>query len=197
MTRAKQDKPQKSVLYQLELKAYPMRHTWMITVHISICNLNKQLGMLNCQKTLVHELLMKLQCIPFTSNFVFNALLGELSNIDNIYHIYHLYEPTIWTAVQLLRTEPVIDKINNLWKPMIQKEPTTFLGDALHWLLGMATMKDPMEIKPWVDSLIKEQIQQQETLVHGTCHLHLKHHKIYQQGKHTEAKWGNGCPPEG
>ena len=40
------------------------------------------------QKTLAHELLMKLQCQPFASNFMLNALLGEFTNIDSSYQSY-------------------------------------------------------------------------------------------------------------
>ena len=62
--------------------------------------------MFNYQKALAQELLMRLQCQPFASNFMLNALLGEFSNINNI---YKSFEPMIEIAIQLLRTEPVLD----------------------------------------------------------------------------------------
>ena len=105
----KQDKPQcESGLFQSVLKAYPMRHSWKITAQISIGDLNTQLHMFNPLKALAEELLMRLQHQPFASNFVLNALLGEFSNVNNI---YKSYEPIKQTAVELLRTEPVLDKL--------------------------------------------------------------------------------------
>ena len=40
-----------------------------------------------------------------------------------------------------------------------------FLGDALKWLTGKATMRDTWEIKQHVYQLIQGQTKQQETLV--------------------------------
>ena len=58
--------------------------------------------MFNCQKTLGHQLLVKLHGQPLASQLVLNAVLDEFSNIDNI---YISYKPTIWSALQLLKTE--------------------------------------------------------------------------------------------
>ena len=41
--------------------------------------------MFNQQKTLAHQLLVKLQDQPLASQLVVNALLDEFANIDNIY----------------------------------------------------------------------------------------------------------------
>ena len=151
MTRAKQYKPQwESVLFQPVLKTYPTRHSQIITAHKSLGDLNKELCMFNHQKALAHEL-------QFASNFMLNALLGEFSNIHNI---YQMYEPTIQAAIQLLRTEPVLDKLTTLANPWPQKSLLHFLGDALHSLTGMATTKDILEIKWQMISLIQEQTQQ-------------------------------------
>ena len=56
----------------------------------------------------------------------------------------------------------------------------------------MATTKDITEIKQEVNSLIQE--KHKKLIMH---HLYLEYHKIYQPGKQTEVKWGNGFPPEG
>ena len=139
MTRAKQDTPQwQSLLFQPVLKAYPTWQSWIITGHVSIGDLSKGVWMFNCQKALAQDLLIKLQQQPFASTFVFNTLLGEFSNIGNF---YQLYEPIIWTAIQLLRNEPVMDKSmtsDNIWP---KKSLLPFLGDALHWSTGMATQR--------------------------------------------------------
>ena len=75
-------------------------------MHISIGDLNKQLCMFNHQKALAHELLIKLQCQPFTYNFVLIAFLGDFINIKNI---YHSHECAIQMTIQLLRTEPAFN----------------------------------------------------------------------------------------
>ena len=84
------------------LKAYPKCHSWIITAHISLGGLNRQLHMFNHQKTFGHQLLVKLQGQLLASQLVLSALLGEFSNIDSI---YESYRPTIWSAVQLLKTD--------------------------------------------------------------------------------------------
>ena len=81
-----------SMLFHPVLKAYPTWHSWIITAHISVGDLNRQLHMFNHQKTLAHQLLVKLQCQPLASHFVLDALLGEFSNIDST---YESYKPTI------------------------------------------------------------------------------------------------------
>ena len=80
---------------------------------ISLGALNRQLHLFNCQKTLAHQLLVKLQDQLLVSNFVLSALLDEFSIIDSL---YKSYKPTIWSAVQLLKTESKKHVIT--WKPM-------------------------------------------------------------------------------
>ena len=58
--------------------------------------------MFHHQKTLVHQLLVKLQDQLLASHFILNALLDDFSNIDSI---YKSYKPTIQLAVHLLKTE--------------------------------------------------------------------------------------------
>ena len=58
--------------------------------------------MFNWQKTLAHQLLVKLQDQPLASQLVVNDLLDEFANIDNI---YESYKPTIKSAVLLLKTD--------------------------------------------------------------------------------------------
>ena len=92
MTEAKQDKPQcESAFVSTSLKSIcdktPMdNHSTDINRRPKYTVTHAQLS-----KALVQELLMRLQCQPFTSNFVLHALLGEVSNID----IYKSYEPMI------------------------------------------------------------------------------------------------------
>ena len=92
LAEKKQDTPcNESVLFHPVLKAYPTCHSWIITAHISVDDLNRQLHMFNCQKTLT-ELLVKLQGQMPASHLVLNALLDEFSNINSM---YESYKPTI------------------------------------------------------------------------------------------------------
>ena len=90
-----------SVLFHPVLKAYPTCLPWIITAHISLGDLNRQLHMVNYQKTLTHQLLVKLHDQLLASQLVLNACLDEFFNKDNI---YESYKPTIRPAVQLLKT---------------------------------------------------------------------------------------------
>ena len=164
VTGGKQDKPQwESIPFQPVLKAYPTWHSWIITMHISLGNLNKQLCMFYHQKALAHELLMKLQYQTFASIFVLNAVLGEFTNIDSI---YQSYIPTIQVAIQLLWTEPVLNKLSPADSPWPKGSLLPFLGDALQCLTWTATMKDMTEIKQQINLLMQKPTKEEETLVH-------------------------------
>ena len=108
--------------------------------------------MFNRQKTLAHQLLVKLQGQLLASQPVVNTLLDGFANIDNI------YKPTIKSAVHLLKTN--LENIQSKWSLL------PLLGDALKWLKGTATTRDIWEIKQCVNQLIQAQSKQQETLVH-------------------------------
>ena len=189
LTTTKQDKAQwESILFQPVLKAYLMWHSWIITAHISLGNLNKQLHMFNNKKALAHELL-KLQCQPFTSNIIFNALLGEFSNINSI---YQSYKSTIQMAKQLLQTEPVLDKLWPTDSSWPKRSLLSFMGDVLQWLTETATTKDTTEINWQINLPMQEQTKQRGNF--STCHFHPRHYMICHPSEQTETKWDNGCP---
>ena len=103
---------------------------------------NRQLCTFNHQKTLANQLLVKLQGQELASQLALNALLDELSNIDSI---YESYKPTKQSAELLLKTES-----ENLSPPEIPQSKRSllpFLGNALNWLTGTATMRYTWEIK--------------------------------------------------
>ena len=80
-----------------------MHHSWTITAHISLGYLDRQLHMfIQQQKTLAHQLLVKLQDQPLASQLVVNALMDGFTNTDNI---YDSYRPTIKSAVWLLKAD--------------------------------------------------------------------------------------------
>ena len=59
-----------------------------------------------------------------------------------------------------------------------------FLGDALRWLTGTATMKDVNSIKTRVNQLIATQSSQQETLVHIVSILNVTQYAV-QVNRHS------------
>ena len=61
-----------SVYYSIPV--YPTCHSWIITAQISLGNLDRQLCMFNQQKTLAHQLLVKLQGQLLGSQLVVNSL---------------------------------------------------------------------------------------------------------------------------
>ena len=87
------------VLFHQVLKADPTCHSGIITAHISLGNLERQIHMFNRQKTLAHQL--KLQDELLACQLVVNALLDEFANIDNT---YESYKHTIKSEVWLLKT---------------------------------------------------------------------------------------------
>ena len=112
--------------------------------------------MINHWKTLAHQLLVKLQDQLLASQLVLKALLNEFSNMDSY---YESYKPTIQTAVQLLKTD-----LENTSSPENQQSTRSllpFLGDALKWLTGTATLRDVLEIKQHMNQLIQAQTKQQ------------------------------------
>ena len=80
---------------------------------------------------------MKLQGQLLASHFVLNALLDEFFNMDSI---YESNKPTIQSSVQLLKTES--ENLSPPENPQSKGSLLPFLGDALKWLTGIATMRD-------------------------------------------------------
>ena len=92
--------------------------------------------------------------------------------------IYESYKPTIWSAVQLLKTE---SEFKNLSPPKthdLREAYYTLLEDALKYLTGTATTKDTWEIKQCVSQLIPEHTIQQETLVHVISILNVTRYEV-------------------
>ena len=82
-----------------------------------------------------------------------SALQLELTNLDSI---YTSYEPLILTATQLLRREPTFYGVPP-FNRYTRRNLLPFLGDALSWLMGTATMKDVNSTKNRVNQLIAMQ----------------------------------------
>ena len=145
------------VIFQPVLQAYPTRHSWIITAHILLGNLECHLKLFNRQPTRTQQFLRSLDQHPSTPTQLLSTLQLELSNIQDI---YSSSESTITSAIKLLQSNQPQTHIH------CRRSLLPFLGDALCWLAGTATTKDIHSIKTWINQLIATQTSQRNTLVH-------------------------------
>ena len=120
------------VIFQPVLQAYPTRHSWIITAHISLGNLEHH-WKLNRQLTRTQQFLRSLDQHPSAPTQLLSTLQLELSNIQDI---YSSSESTITSAIKLLQFNQPQTHIHH------RRSLLPFLGDALSWLTGIATTKD-------------------------------------------------------
>ena len=119
-----------SVLFQPVLKAYPTCHSWMITAHVLLGNIEKQWKLFTIQMIRTHQLLPSVIQKPTAPTDLLTGLEAELNNLNSI---YTSYQPCIQTATQILQKEPSFDSIPVSIKCM-KRSPLPFLGDTLSWL---------------------------------------------------------------
>ena len=144
------------VIFQPVPQAYPTRHSWIITAHISLGNLECHWKLFNRQFERT-QLLRSLDQHPSAPTQLLSTLQLELSNIKDI---YHSGETTITSAIKLLHSNQPRTHI------CCRRSSLPFLGDALSWLTGTATTKDIQSIKTRINQLITIQTSQHNTLVH-------------------------------
>ena len=167
--------PGESVIFQPVLQAYPTRHYWIITAHISLGNLECHWKLFKRQLTRTQQFLRSLGQHPSASTQLLTNLQLELSNIQDI---YKSSETSITSAVNLLNSN--------------QPQTTTrckrsllpFLGTALSWLTGTATTKDICSIKTRINQLIAMQSSQHDALVYIVSILNVTRYAT-QVNKHS------------
>ena len=143
--------------FQPVLQAYPTRHSWIITTHISLGNLECHWKPFTRQLTRTQQFLRSLDWHPSIPTQLLSTLQLELSNIQDI---YNSGESTITSAMQLLNSN------QSQTCTHCRRSLLPFLGDALSWLTGTATTKDIHSIKMQINQLIATQTSQCNTLVH-------------------------------
>ena len=148
--------------FQPVLQAYPTHHSWIITAHISLGNLECHWKAFNRQLARTWQLLCSLDQQPSVQTQQLSTLHMELSNIEAI---YNSGKTTIISEIKLLQSNPSFDGQSQTHIHH-RRSSLPFLGDALSWLTGTATTKDINNIKTWINQLITTQLSQQETLVH-------------------------------
>ena len=97
-----------SVLFQPVLKAYPTHHSWMITAHVSLGNMEKQWKLSTRQMIRTHHQLSSLLWKPSAPTQLLSGLEAELNNLNSI---HTSYQPLLQEATQLLKKEPSFDGI--------------------------------------------------------------------------------------
>ena len=152
-----QMEPGESVIFQPVLQAYPTRHSWIITAHISLGNLEHHCKLFNRQLTRTQQFHRSLDQHPSAPTQLLTTLQLELSNIQDI---SKSSETTITSAINLLNSNQL--QTNTQCKRSL----LPFLGTVLSWLTGTATTKDIHSIKSRINQLIATQTLQCNTLVH-------------------------------
>ena len=109
--------PRESVIFQPVLQAYPTRHSWIITAHVSLGNLEHHWKLFSRQLTRTQQFLQSLDQHPSAPTQLLTTLQLELSNIQDMYkssrnHYNFCHQPP--------KLQPTADQ------HMMQKEPTAF-----------------------------------------------------------------------
>ena len=154
----------KLVIFQPVLQAYPTRHSWIITTHISLGNLECHWKLFTRQLTRTQQFLRSLDQHPSAPTQLLSTLQLELSNIQDI---HNSGESTITNAIQLLNSSQPQTHIH------CRRSLLPFLGDDFSWLTGTATTKDIHSIKTQINQLIATQTSQHNTLVHAVSILNI------------------------
>ena len=149
--------PKESVIFQPVLQAYPTRHAWIITVHVSLGNLEHHWKLFSRQLTRTQQFLRSLDQHPSAPTQLLTTLQLELSNMQDM---YKSSESSITSAISLLNSNQLQ---TSTW---CKRSLLPFLGAALSWLTGTATTKDIHSIKTRINQLIATQKSQCSTLVH-------------------------------
>ena len=152
-----QMEPGKLVIFQPVLQAYPTRHSWIITAHISLGNLEHHWKLFSRQLTRTQQFLRSLGQHPSAPAQLLTTLQLDLSNIQDM---YKSSETTVTSAINLLNSNQLQTRTH------CRRSLLPFLGAALSWFTGTATTKDIHSIKTRINQLIATQTSQHNTLVH-------------------------------
>ena len=98
----------KSVLFQPVLKAYSTCHSWIITAHVSLRNMEMQWKLFTRQMDRTQQLLNFFLQKPLALTHLFSTLEAELNSLNSI---YTCYQPLILAATQLLKKDPSFEGV--------------------------------------------------------------------------------------
>ena len=163
------------MIFQPVLQAYPTRHSWIVTAHISLGNLERHWKLFKRQTIRMQQFLRSLEQYPSASMQLLTTLQLELTNIQDI---YKSNEATITSAINLLNSNQ-LQPITRCKRSLLP-----FRGTALSWLTGTATTKDICSIRARINQLIATQSSQCNTLVHAISILNITHYAT-QVNRHS------------
>ena len=95
-----------SDLFHPVFKAYPTCHPWIITAHVSLGHLVHHWKYFNKQMDKTCQLLLFLSHHPTAPTHLLSPLQVELNTINDM---YNSCRPTIFSAINLLNTDPSLD----------------------------------------------------------------------------------------
>ena len=90
-----------NLIFQPVLQAYPTRHSWIITAHVSLGNLECHLKLFSRQLTRTQQFLRSSDQHPSAPTQLLTMLQLELSNIQDM---YKSSDTTISSAINLLNS---------------------------------------------------------------------------------------------
>ena len=131
------------VIFQPVLQAYPTCHSWIITAHVSLDNLEHHWNAFNRHLARKQQLLCSLGQQPSVQTQLLSMLQVKLSNNEDI---YNSGKTTIISAIKLLQFNPSFDGQSQT-HICCRRSLLPFLGDALSWLTGTATTTDITALK--------------------------------------------------
>ena len=140
-----QTEPGESVVFQPVLQAYPTRHSWIITAHVLLGNLECHWKLFSRQLTRTQQFLRSLDQHPSAPAQLLTTLQLELPNIQDM---YKSSKTTITSAINLLNYNQIQTRTH------CKRSLLPFLRDALSWLTGTATTRDIHSIKTRINHLI-------------------------------------------
>ena len=85
LTSATLEQESQEFIFHPALKAYPIHHSWILTAHVSVGDLEEQLKMFIQQKAGSQQLPNSLQQKTLAPTYLLSALQVELTNLDSIY----------------------------------------------------------------------------------------------------------------
>ena len=115
------------ILFQSILKAYPTCHSWIITAHVSLGQLEWHWNFFNRQLVRTCQLPQFLSQQQSAPTQLISSLQMELSNIDEI---DNSCKPTIISAINLINTSPSFNG-KSQWNTHCKRSLLPFLGDKL------------------------------------------------------------------
>ena len=131
-----QTEPGESVIFQPVLQAYPTRHSWIITAHISLGNLERHWKLFKRQLARTQQFLISLEQHPLASPQLLTTLQLELLNIQDMYKS---------NKISIMSTVNLLNSNQQQTTTRCKRSLLPFLGTALSWLTGTSHHQGHMQ----------------------------------------------------